>query len=111
MDPGPGDGRLSRGGWRRRLLPPPYRFLSYESVFGHRLRDAFNSAWGYPELGPPPRGVLLFLLIPAISVPAGGVLAAGWGEVRGRLEGALVGAMAGTVFAVALTALLILALV
>ena len=45
------------------------------------------------------------------SVLAGGVLAARWGEVRGRLEGALVGAMAGTVFAVALTALLILALV
>jgi hypothetical protein len=103
-------GCLEVGGGAGSSLPP-YCFLSYGSFFGHRLPDTFNSAWGYPELGPPPRGFLLFLLIPAISVLAGGVLAARWGEVRGRLEGALVGAMAGTVFAVALTALLILALV
>jgi hypothetical protein len=103
-------GCLEVGGGAGSSLPP-YCFLSYGSFFGHRLPDTFNSAWGYPELGPPPRGFLLFLLIPAISVLAGGVLAAGWGEVRGRLEGALVGVMAGTVFAVALTALLIMALV
>ena len=103
-------GCLEVGGGAGSSLPP-YCFLSYGSFFGHRLPDTFNTAWGYPELGPPPRGFLLFLLIPAISTLAGGVLAAGWGEVRGRPEGALVGAMAGMVFAVALTALLILALV
>jgi hypothetical protein len=89
----------------------PYCFLSYGSYFGHRLPDTFNSAWGYPELGPSPRGFLLFLLVPAIAVLAGGALAAGRGGVRSRSEGALVGSMAGAVFAVALTALLILTLV
>jgi len=103
-------GCLEVGGGAGSSLPP-YCFLSYGSFFGHRLPDTFISAWGYPELGPSPRGFLFFLLVPAIAVLAGGVLAARWAEVRGRLEGALVGAMAGTVFAVCLTALLILALV
>jgi len=103
-------GCLEVGGGAGSSLPP-YCFLSYGSFFGHRLPDTFNSAWGYPELGPSPRVFLLFLLVPAIAVLAGGVLAARWAEVRGRLEGALVGAMAGAVFAVCLTALLILALV
>jgi hypothetical protein len=103
-------GCLEVGGGAGSSLPP-YCFLSYESFFGHRLPETFNSAWGYPELGPPPRGFLLFLLVPAIAVLVGGILAARWGEVRGRLEGALVGGMAGAVFAVALTAVLIMALV
>jgi len=103
-------GCLEVGGGAGSSLPP-YCFLSYGSFFGHRLPDTFISAWGYPELGPSPRGFLFFLLVPAIAVLAGGVLAARWAEVRGRLEGALVGAMAGAVFAVCLTALLILALV
>lgn len=103
-------GCLEVGGGAGSSLPP-YCFLSYDSFFGHRLPDTFNSAWGYPELGPSPRGFLLFLLVPAIAILAGGVLAAGRAEVRGRLEGALVGAMAGAVFALALAALLILALV
>ena len=103
-------GCLEVGGGAGTSLPP-YCFLSYGSFFGHRLPDTFNSAWGYPELGPSPRGFLLFILVPAIAVLAGGVLAAGRAQVRGHIEGALVGAMAGAVFAVALTALLILALV
>ncbi|HYU92119.1 MAG TPA: DUF6350 family protein [Actinomycetota bacterium] len=103
-------GCLEVGGGAGSSLPP-YCFLSYGSFFGHRLPDTFISAWGYPELGPSPRGFLFFLLVPAITVLAGGILAARRAEVRGRLEGALVGAMAGTVFAVCLTALLILALV
>jgi hypothetical protein len=103
-------GCLEVGGGAGSSLPP-YCFLSYTSFFGHRLPDTFNSAWGYPELGPPPRGFVLFLLVPAIAVLAGGALAAGRAEVRGRLEGAVVGSMAGFVFAVALTALLILTLV
>jgi hypothetical protein len=103
-------GCLEVGGGAGSSLPP-YCFLSYVSFFGDRLPDTFNSAWGYPELGPSPRGFLLFLLVPAIAVLVGGVLAAGRAEVRDRLEGALVGAMAGAVFAVALTALLVLALV
>jgi hypothetical protein len=103
-------GCLEVGGGAGTSLPP-YCFLSYGSFFGHRLPDTFSSAWGYPELGPPPRGFLLFLLVPTITVLAGGVLAAGRAEVRGRLDGALVGAMAGAVFALCLTGLLILALV
>jgi len=103
-------GCLEVGGGAGSSLPP-YCFLSYTSFFGHRLPDTFNSAWGYPELGPPPRGFLLFLLVPVIAVLAGGALAARRAEVRGRLEGALVGSIAGAVFALCLTALLILALV
>jgi hypothetical protein len=103
-------GCLEVGGGAGSSLPP-YCFLSYGSFFGHTLPDTFNSAWGYPELGPSPRGFLLFLLVPTIAVLAGGALAAARAEVRGRLEGALVGGMAGSVFAVCLTALLILALV
>jgi hypothetical protein len=103
-------GCLEVGGGAGSSLPP-YCFLSYGSFFGRPLPDAFNSAWGYHELGPPPRWFLLFLLVPAIAVLAGGALAAGRAQVRGPWEGALAGAMAGAVFAVSLTVLLILALV
>jgi hypothetical protein len=54
--------------------------------------------WGLPNLGPPPPGLWLFLLVPIIAVTLGTLHAVRVGRARTRREGALMGAMTGLVF-------------
>jgi hypothetical protein len=101
-------GCLEVGGGAGTSLPA-YCFLSTQSYFGRQLPGTFNSAWGFHEVGAPPAGLLLFIVVPLIAVVAGGLIAARRARSERGLEGALVGVMAGVVFAVLFTGLLVLA--
>jgi hypothetical protein len=86
----------------------PYCFLSTQSYFGHQLPGTFNPNWGFHEVGPPPVGLLLFVLVPAIAVIAGGAIAARRAGAGRSAEGAVVGALAGGIYAVLLSGVLVL---
>jgi hypothetical protein len=89
---------------------PPYCFVSYGSMVGHRLPGGLHDQfWGFPVLGPGPRAYLSFLVVPLLAVVAGSIRAVRKADVYTGKEGSAVGAMAGAVFAVLFT--LVLALV
>jgi hypothetical protein len=100
-------GCLEVGGGTGSSLPS-YCFLSYNSFVRDPLPNSYNPSWGYHQLGGPPTAFLLFLIVPAIAMVAGGVLAARWAASTRRAEGALVGGMAGLVFAASFTFVLVL---
>jgi hypothetical protein len=75
----------------------PYCAVSYANAPSHQLasRDIY---WGLPELGPPPRGFWLFLLVPVVAVAVGTLRGVRAGGGKTRREGALLGALTGGVF-------------
>jgi hypothetical protein len=75
----------------------PYCAVSYANAPSHQLvtRDIY---WGLPELGPPPRGYWLFLLVPLVAVVVGTLRGVRVGGARTGREGALLGVLTGGVF-------------
>jgi hypothetical protein len=74
-----------------------------------RISAAGAGGNGIPSLPAAPGGYLLFLLVPAASTVAGGLLAARRSKAQDRRVGAAVGALAGVVFALLTLAVGILA--
>ncbi len=77
----------------------PYCFVSYGAYAGHVVPNERTSS-GYPAVKGAPPAFYLFLLLPLVTVIAGGVRAARRGRARSRAEGAGIGAMAGVVFGI-----------
>ena len=73
---------------------PPYCFVSYSSLVGHRLPGVPpDQFWGFPAIGPAPHSYLAFLAIPLLAVIVGAIRAVRRADARTGKHGILVGAM------------------
>jgi hypothetical protein len=89
------------GGASQTNPPPPYCFLSYSHALSQPLPE-LDDDWsfaGYHDLGPLPRGYLLFLLVPLAASFLGGFRAVRIARPETTRETLLVTSLAGVVFA------------